>query len=239
MNCVSSGILPSRNNLSDWIWNLASSPKLNLFSRWKYFQRICNAYIAALVLSVVGRAFGHFALFVRWSGWVLVLHPYVRPWTCTFVEAEEKLLRRACRAHFFLAKLVCLPLLNMVILHLNIWCAVENSVCMSWGLALWRLSTLLNPTPEFISQPWWTQRQFGSILSNIFLRRVFQLNCRGGSGSELICIQKCTRVQLHMLFFRTLLAVCVFTIDVQPNPLEKSPYETQECSPCNPIWEQG
>ena len=39
---------------------------------------------------------------------------------------------------------------------------------MFWGLALQCLSALLNPTPEFISQPWWTQRQPGSILYSLF-----------------------------------------------------------------------
>ena len=72
------------------------------------------------------------------------------------------------------------------------------------------LSAPLNPTPEFISQPWWTQRQFGSILSSLFMMCLpTELQGRWWYWTDLHPRQKCTRVQPHMIFFHSLVAVCL------------------------------
>ena len=110
---------------------------------------------------------------------------------------------------------------------------------MSWGLALWLLSYL----PRSILHLSLSLNLGGHNPSldqsfPVFLRRVFQLNFRGGGGIELICIQgKSAQEQPHMIFFHSLVSDCLYTRDVLPNLQEKSIYRTQECSPCpyNPI----
>ena len=83
---------------------------------------------------------------------------------------------------------------------------------MSWGLTLWLLSYL----PRSILHLSLSLNLGGHNVSldqsfPVFLWCVFQLNCRGGGGIELICIQgKSAQECSHTWYFSTALWQCVW-----------------------------